>query len=201
MIETIIPSGATDESTAAFASLDSALRFAYANQYRQDAGTLARFQKRTHRSAGIFDDKIEAAAWAGDIRRRIGTIHPHRQAILIVRYAPRAHPCACRNGCCSGWRVNNEWRDAMGVLVEAAAQAVAGAITNRQLRAGIVGKWAGADKANLGLLAEKCGVHRNTAGQQAKAIRKWLDQLLFAAEGDADLCLRGVRADRSLFLD
>jgi hypothetical protein len=192
MIETIIPTSADDADRAAFKSLDSALRFAFGNQYRADPGTLARFQKRTHRGSEIFEDKLEAAAWAGDIRRRIGTVHPHRLAILFVKYAPRGFPCACRNACCSGWKANEEWRDAIGIVVEAAVLAVPGAMSNRQLRAGIVQKWSGADRVNLGVLAEKCGVHRNTAGTQTKAIRKWLDHLFHAAQDEADLCLRGA---------
>ncbi len=192
MIETIIPREAGSEDRAAFKSMEAALRFALGNQYIADPGTLARFQKRTHRVTSIFDDKIERAAWAGDIRRRIGTMHPHRVAILFVRYAPRSFPCSCRRPCCSGWAVNEEWQENLALIVEAAATAVAGKVSNRQLRMGVVRRWCGADKVNIGLLADKCGVHRNTAGEHAKLIRKWLDALLYAAESEADACLRGA---------
>jgi hypothetical protein len=112
-----------------------------------------------------------------------------RMALLVVRFAPRAMPCACRRPCCSGWAKNDEWVEALAHVVECSLEAISGQISNRQLRAGIVRRWAGSEKVNLGILAEKCGVHRNTAGKQAKAIRKWLDALERAAMEEADLCL------------
>lgn len=193
MIETIIPTDAEDADQAAFKSLASALRFAMNNHHAADPGTLARFQVRTRPGSSIFEDKFERAAWAGDILRRISGLHPTRTAILYVRYAPRSFPCACRRPCCSGHRVNEEWQNALAVVVEAATQAVAGKLSHRQLRAGIVKRWAGAERINIGVLADKCGVHRNTAGEHAKLIKRWLDALLFAAETEAEQCLRPAK--------
>lgn len=188
-IESIIPPSADEADAAAFRSVDAALRFAFGYRYRGEPDSLAKHQKREGGPASIFADPEERAAWAGVIRRRIGTMHPSRVALLIVRFAPRATPCSCRRPCCSGWAKNEEWAEAVARLVEDSVQAVSGQISNRQLRAGVIRKWAGADRVNLGLLAEKCGVHRNTAGKQAKAIRKWLDALERAALDEADLCL------------
>lgn len=188
-IEAIIPPSADEADTAAFRSVDGALRFAFGYRYRGEPDSLAKHQKREARPASIFEDAEDRAAWAGAIRRRIGTMHPSRVALLIVRFAPRATPCSCRRPCCSGWAKNEEWTEAIGRLVEDSLQAVSGQISNRQLRAGVIRKWSGAERVNLGILAEKCGVHRNTAGKQAKAIRKWLEQLERAALDEADNCL------------
>lgn len=188
-IDSIVPVSADQADLAAFKSVDGALRFAFGYRYRGDPDSLAKHQKREARPASIFEDAEDRAAWAGAIRRRIGTMHPSRIALLIIRFAPRATPCSCRRPCCSGWAKNEEWAEAVARLVDDATQAVSGQISNRQLRAGIIRKWVGADRVNIGILAEKCGVHRVTAGKQAKAIRKWLDTLDRAAMEEADLCL------------
>jgi hypothetical protein len=190
-IESIIPVSADEADTAAFRSLDAALRFAFGNRYRGEPDSLAQHQKRTGRGGTPrFEDAEERAAWAGVIRRRIETLDELQAAILIIRFAPRAIPCACRRACCSGWSRNEEWHEAASIVTERAMEAVPGTLSPRQLRAGIVRRWAGAERVNLGMLADKCGVHRNTAGTHAKAIRKWLDALLRKASDAADLALR-----------
>lgn len=188
MIDSIIPTDADHSESAAFPSLDAALRFALGNHQRQKPGTLARFQKRTGKGS-IFEDANERAAWAGTIRRRISLLHHDKIAILYVRYAPRSFPCACRRPCCSGWSANDEWVDALGMITQASIAAVPGTLSPRQLRVGIVRRWCGADKVNLGILADRCGVHRNTAGQHAKLIKRWLDKLLNDAEREAEMTL------------
>lgn len=191
-IATILPASADETDAAAFRSLESALRFAYGNRYRGEPDSLAQHQKRIASRGGTprFESDEERAAWAGVIRRRISTLHPSRHALLVVRFAPRAFPCACRRACCSGWARNDEWAEAAATIVERSIEAVPGTVSPRQLRAGIVRRWAGAERVNIGILAEKCNVHRNTAGKQAKLIRRWLDQLERAALDDADLALR-----------
>ena len=187
-INSIIAPSADEAEHAAFRSIDAALRFAYGNCHRGEPDSLAKHAKSTG-GEPRFEDADERAAWAGDIRRRIATLSDVRQAILIVRFAPRAFPCSCRRLCCSGWSRNEEWSEALSRVVEGSVQAVSGQISNRQLRAGIVRKWAGADRVNIGILADKSGMHRNTAGKQAHLIRKWLEQLNRAAMDDAALCL------------
>lgn len=189
-IEAILPPSADDVDGAAFRSLEAALRFAFGNRYRGTPDSLAQHQKRQARATPRFDDPEERAAWAGAIRRRIDSLDELQAAILIVRHAPRASPCACRRACCSGWSRNEEWVEAAALITDRSIEAVPGTLSPRQLRAGIVKRWAGAERVNIGLLADKCGVHRNTAGAHAKAIRKWLDALLRRASDAADLALR-----------
>lgn len=194
-INSIVPALADTCDIAAFPSVDAALRFAFGNRHRGCPDSLA--QHQTHsgsRGPARFDDADERAAWAGAIRRRVGTLHPAVVALLTVRFAPRAIPCACRRPCCSGWSRNQEWSDALSVLVSDSVTAVSGQISNRHLRAGVIKRWAGVERTNIGILAEKCGVHRDTAGKQAKAIRRWLDVLERRALDEADLCLTLTRA-------
>lgn len=190
--EAIIPASADETEGAAFRSLEAALRFAFGNRYRGEPDSLAQHQKRVIGRGGAprFDDPEERAAWAGVIRRRIETLDELQAAILLVRFAPRAFPCACRRACCSGWSRNEEWVEAAALITDRSIEAVPGTLSPRQLRAGIVRRWAGAERKNLGLLADQCGVHRNTAGTHAKAIRKWLEALLRKASDAAVLALR-----------
>lgn len=190
-IDAIIPASADEAESAAFRSVEAALRFTFGNRHRGEPDSLARHQKRVG-AAPRFADAEERAAWAGDIRRRVATMSDVLQATLIVRFAPRALPCACRRACCSGWARNGEWADAVGMLTERSIEAVAGMISNRQLRDGIVRRWSGAEKVNLGVLADRCAVHRNTAGKQAKLVRSWLEQRHRRALEEAHLCMRGV---------
>lgn len=198
-IATIIPASADEADAAAFRSLEAALRFAFGNRYRGAPDSLAQHQKRIAGRGGAprFESDEERSAMAGVIRRRISTMHPSRYALLVVRFAPRAFPCACRRACCSGWAKNEEWAEALSTLVADSIVAVSGHVSNRQLRAGIVQRWAGASRVNIGILAEKCGVHRDTAGKQAKLIRRWLDQLERSALDEADLCLSVQPVDNS----
>lgn len=198
-IESIVPVSSDATDGAAFSSVESALRFAYGNRYRGEPDSLAQHQKRIAGRGGAprFESDEERAAWAGVIRRRISTMHPSRHALLVVRFAPRAFPCSCRRACCSGWAKNDEWVEALATLVADSIVAVSGHVSNRQLRAGIVQRWAGASRVNIGILAEKCGVHRDTAGKQAKLIRRWLDQLERSALDEADLCLSVQPVDNS----
>lgn len=188
-IESILPASADDAEAAAFRSLEAALRFAFGNRHRGEPDSLAQHQKQERR-ASRFDSAEERSAWAGVIRRRIATLDPPQPAILVVRYAPRAFPCACRRPCCSGWTTNEEWTEAAAQITERSIEAVPGTLSPRQLRAGIVRRWAGAERVNIGLLADKCDVHRNTAGAHAKAIRKWLEALLRRASNAAEAALR-----------
>ncbi len=194
-LETIIPASADEADVAAFRSLDAALRFAFSNRHRGEPDSLAQHQKQVSARAPRFDSPEERAAWAGAIRRRIGTLGELQVAILVVRYAPRAFPCACRRACCSGWTRNDEWTEAAALLTERSIEAVPGSLSPRQLRAGIVRRWAGAEKVNIGILADRCAVHRNTAGTHAKAIRKWLETAYRKATDDADLALRCTPID------
>ena len=190
-IDCIVAATADQSDSAAFRSVEAALRFAYGQRHRGEPDSLARHQKRETRGAPMFEDAEERAAWAGAIRRRLETLSPARRSVLVVRFAPRALPCSCRRPCCSGWAKNAEWTEACADLVELCIEAVAGQLANRQLRAGIVRKWSG-ERVNLGILAERCDVHRNPAGKQAKLIRKWLDRLEHQALKEADQCLVGA---------
>lgn len=188
-IDAIVPESADRADRAAFSSVESALRFCFGNRYRGEPDSLAKHQKRIGARDERFEDSEERAAWAGDILRRIGPLGEERIAILVLKYAPRGFPCACRRPCCSGWQKNELWEEAFGTIV-GRYDFETGTAVQRQLRAGILRRWVGTDRINIGILADKAGVHRNTAGKHAKAMRVWLDKLHREALDAADLNLR-----------
>ncbi|MCC6596463.1 MAG: hypothetical protein IT477_08170, partial [Rhodanobacteraceae bacterium] len=92
-IDCIVAATADQSDSAAFRSVEAALRFAYGQRHRGEPDSLARHQKRETRGAPMFEDAEERAAWAGAIRRRLETLSPARRSVLVVRFAPRALPC------------------------------------------------------------------------------------------------------------
>lgn len=187
----IVPQSADDAADAVFRSVEAALRFAFGNRHRGSPDTLARYLKSAMGGAPRFDDEIERAAWAGDIRRRADMLPPLSRWLLIAKFAPKAFPCACRRACCSGWRINEEWAEAISEIVSRTPEAVPATLLQRRLCQGVVKRWAGGDRVNIGLLADQCGVHRNTAGKQAKAITAWLSAGFTLAIERAHAAIRG----------
>ena len=181
-ITSIIPPSADRADQSAFASVEAALRFAFSQVDRGEPDSLAKHQPRRG-GQSIFEDKVERAAWSGDIKRRIAHMPRERSAILVVRFAPRSFPCSCRRACCSGWSKNEAWHEAAAVLVDEVI--VAGGAAHRSLRAGILKRWAIGEKLDIGVLADACGMHRNTAGKYNKVMRTWLDDTLRLALDDA----------------
>jgi hypothetical protein len=174
------------EAGALFETIEDALRFAFESTERgAGQGTLARLQK-PRGGPVVFDDRLERVGTRGVIRRRLETLSDLHQAILVARFAPRSFPCSCRSECCSGRRRNREWAEAVGAVVSAAGAATD--VEKRGLVEGAVKRWCGAEKVDLGLLADRCGVHRNTAGKHAKAVTKWLHETELGALNQAALC-------------
>lgn len=186
-IDALAPQVVGDRAAGAlFETIEEALRFAFESAERgAGQGTLARLQK-PRGGPSRFDDKAERVGTRGLIRRRIETLSTLHQAVLAVRFAPRSFPCSCRSECCSGRRRNREWAEAVGAVVDAAVAPTG--VTKRNLLEGVVKRWCGAEKVNIGILADRCEVHRNTAGKLAKTITKWLSATELAALDRAALC-------------
>lgn len=54
-----------------------------------------------------------------------GRLTQSQMAILACRYAPAKLRCGCRADCCSGWRTNPQWREAISyVALDALYQAL-----------------------------------------------------------------------------
>ncbi|OFQ51978.1 hypothetical protein [Achromobacter xylosoxidans] len=117
---------------------------------------------------------IDGAGQAGMIRAELSQIKPLQQAALIVSAAPAQIPCECRVSCCSGWKVNPEWQDAMSVLsTAAAAGALSGCVSNGRLRSALIQRHFGA-QVSLLKLAERHEVSERTAEAHSARLKRWL---------------------------
>ncbi|AZY50996.1 hypothetical protein C0J09_13935 [Bordetella avium] len=117
---------------------------------------------------------IDGAGQAGMIRAELGKLSPLHQAALVASIAPSQMPCECRVSCCSGWKVNPEWQEAMSELsIAAASGALSGCVSNGRLRSALIQKHFGA-KTSLVELAERFGVSERTADAHSAKLKRWL---------------------------
>lgn len=101
---------------------------------------------------------MDGAAQAAMVFNKLFHLPPFYQYIVFAAYAPRTIPCECRRSCCVGQKRNEQWHACIRMIEEAAiTQALAGCITHRVLRRGIVQRAFG-DKSVT--LAEKAGVNK-----------------------------------------
>lgn len=196
-ITTLIPDSADTADEARFHSTEAALRFAFSNSVH--ASSKDSLAQHIGPGNGEPTDRLDNAAESGNIRRRIEAKLDDRQLqAVIAKFAPRAIPCSCRSPCCSGRRWNPEWAHAVRMLCEWSEEATreevgenGRIISHVLLREGAVRRWAGGEKIRIGELADRCGVHRDTAAKRAKVIERWLKSALHVALNQADLALRG----------
>lgn len=127
---------------------------------------------------------LDGAGQAGMIRAELARLKPIEQAVLVAHAAPAQIPCECAAACCSGWKTNPEWQDAMSELSTAAASgALSGCVSNGRLRSALIQRLFGA-KVTLTELAERYDVDENTAGAHHAKLKRWL----FGATERKGLC-------------
>lgn len=115
----------------------------------------------------------DGAAQAGMIWRELQDVSPLERAVLIARYAPKSIPCACTNPCCSGYRPNPTWNDAIRDLEQHALTLLAGRLSFYRLRRGLVEKAIGV-KRQINELAKESEVDEKTAAAHWKIIKEWI---------------------------
>lgn len=177
-----LPSVPAEDAKAVplFASAHAALTFALNYSMQQYDRPLMNRVSSGELTAGMAPDGgkglsgLDGAAQAGMIRAELARLKPIEQAVLVVHAAPSQLPCECRAVCCSGWKLNREWQDALAVLCEAAAAgALSGCASNGRLRSDLIQRIFGA-KVTLALLAERYGVDENTASAHHARLKRWL---------------------------
>lgn len=117
---------------------------------------------------------LDGAGQAGMIRAELERLKPIEQAVLVAQAAPSQIPCACGVACCSGWKINPEWQDAMSVLTSAAAPAaLPGCVSNGRLRSALIQRLFGA-KVGLAELAERYDKNEKTVSAHQAKLKRWL---------------------------
>lgn len=179
---------------SAHAALVFALNYSM-QQYDRPLMNRALAGKREGEGKGLSG--LDGAGQAGMIRAELERLKPIEQAALVAHAAPSQIQCECRAACCSGWKVNPEWQDAMSVLSSAAASgALSGCVSNGRLRSALIQRIFGA-KVTLTELAERYGVDENTAGAHHAKLKRWLfgateRNRLFGTQGLHQLAYRAL---------
>ncbi|QCP50173.1 DNA-binding protein [Trinickia violacea] len=163
----------TETTEKLFHTTEAALKFAFSySMQQQDRPLVNRMASPALRTGkGLAGN--DGAGQAGMLRRELQQLSELDRAVLIARFAPRSIPCQCRHSCCSGYKINPEWDDALRVLEQAALTQLAGHLSNYVLRRRLVEKSIGV-KVELKALACACGVSENTASAHWKIIKEWM---------------------------
>lgn len=176
-----------------FASAHNALLFAFnfsAQQYERPLMNRLGDDPIDHVSKGLAG--MDGAAQAGMIFNKLLTLPDLHQYIIFATYAPRVIDCPCDRPCCTGRRPNEYWNACIRMIEEAAiTQALAGCISHRVLRRGIVQRAFGDKSVVLADLAERAGVSETTAISHNSKVRLWLHGRTARKEQDA---IEGVKA-------
>ena len=120
---------------------------------------------------------LDGAAQAGMIRQELAACGHLVENVLISRVAPNWQPCDCRSACCSGKRPNKDWTNAIAYLADQARYlALAGCVCNGMLRREYVVRFFTPKEKRISLdeLADRNGIHRNTASAHNAKVAKWL---------------------------
>ena len=108
---------------------------------------------------------LDGAAQAGMVIAELAKLDYYHAVSLVARCATRQIRCSCSSPCCSGWRDSELWREAISIMTDHAIAALAGELSNREVRLASVQKHFG-HKVTIQEIADDAGVHRETAGKQ-----------------------------------
>lgn len=166
---------ATIISEPLFRSAHAALVFALHYSMQQyDRPPMNRVAAGPAKGDGKGLSGLDGAGQAGMIRAELARLAPLHQSVLVASIAPQQLPCECGVSCCSGWKVNQEWANAMGELTAAAAGgALSGCLSNGRLRSMLIQRLLGA-KVTLSKLAEDHKVDERTVSAHHAKVKRWL---------------------------
>lgn len=150
----------TEEETQLFESAHDALRFAFMFSGQQYPMTIMGKMMRGCIGSGRGLSGLDGAAQAGMILGMLSELSMTHQSAMTARYADEA---------------DKRFMQAVNKLSMEPSIAPAG-LSHRLERQALVARYFG-HRVNLGEVAEKIGVHRNTVGQHNRVIRERLDAI------------------------
>lgn len=105
-----------------------------------------------------------------------GRLSQSQMAILACRYAPARLRCSCRADCCSGWRTNPQWREAISyVALDALYQALSEGESSRlRFVTAVLLREYGQKKISLTDLGADLGMSTGTCTNYKRRILNWL---------------------------
>ena len=156
---------------ALFDNAHDALTFAYRYSGRRYAISVLNDTPRATTGKGLGG--LDGAAQAGIIKAEVARLGQITEAIIIARFALPWLPCSCGQSCCSGKKVNGEWKKA---ITELATQlkntALAGCRCSAKCRFDYVVHYFGGN-GPLSAIADRERLHRNSVMRQYKLVSSY----------------------------
>lgn len=120
---------------------------------------------------------LDGAATAGSAKAMLeGRLTQLQLVVLAARYAPSRRRCECKADCCSGWKTNPKWREAIDYLAhEALYRALAGldAMYVRYVTAVLLKEY-GQRKIAVTDVGTDLGLSLGSCANYKRAILSWL---------------------------
>lgn len=148
-----------------FANSHAALIFAFYYGLQQSPPSIMNALMNPPTESGKGLAGVDGAAQAGMIKNEIQKIGKVGMSIITARFAPKTIACECGSLCCSGFKANKDWVNAIAYLSDhVRSTALAGCVSNGLLRREYVVRYFSAEKQRTSLeqIAKKHEVSINT---------------------------------------
>jgi hypothetical protein len=157
-----------------FKSAQEAVVFAcnYADQ-QYAMSPMAKILQRGAHGSGRGLIGLDGAAQSGMVLAELQRLDYWHMLVLVARSAPRREQCSCNHACCSGWKANPLYQDAVSQLSDLVVAGLGGAVTLRRFRIAVIARHFG-EKLKVRDIAEDLGIPPRTAERHASAITAYL---------------------------
>lgn len=144
---------------------------------------------------------LDGAGQAAMIAKQLDYLTPAQKDCVIAQYKHWVLPCACRSPCCSGYRKNPGWNEAVERLCQHLKEDAEllrrhgrkGLSTHPQMRRALVERFfVPAKTMIIAELAERCGVTPQTVITHKKPIEAYLTAALREGIGHLDRILNDL---------
>ncbi len=157
-----------------FKSAQEAMVFACNFSDQQYAlSPMAKILQRGPYGSGRGLSGLDGAAQSGMVLAEMEKLDNAHILMLVARCAPKRERCSCTHACCSGWKMNPAYRDAISQLADVVLKEVSAEITNRRFRVAVISKFFG-EKITIKEAAADADLSLRTAERHAAAINRYL---------------------------
>jgi hypothetical protein len=164
----------TSRHEGIFRSAQEAVVFAcnYADQ-QYAMSPMAKILQRGAHGSGRGLVGLDGAAQSGMVLAELQRMDYWHMLMLVARCAPRREQCSCNHACCSGWKANPIYQDAVSQLSDMLATALTVLPPVRPFRIAVIARFFG-EKLKVRDIADDLGIPPRTAERHASAIAAYL---------------------------
>lgn len=175
------------EADPVFRGVEEALRFAFRHPQGAPARPMMSRLADGPSRPGRGLSGLDGAGQAGLILSALATLGELHESIAQARYLPHSLPCECGSECCTGYRVNPEWRIAIDAITERTTNLIPHRPIMLKLRKAVVCRHFG-EKVNFIDIAKTLRVDRDTVSDHANIVVTFLK--------DQERLMRGRLSER-----